>query len=144
MQLSGIYWLPESPRWLASKGRGEEAKAILEKYHAGGDHDSPLVHLEFNEINESLDLEALAATTGTWHSLIATPGNRRRLFIAVFLGCAAQWNGIGVVSYYLTLVLDSVGITDTFMQTLINGLLQVGRHLFLLPQKLTNLLIPDL
>jgi hypothetical protein len=29
-----------------------------------------------------------------------------------------------VVSYYLTLVLNSVGITDPFMQTLINGLLQ--------------------
>ncbi|KAK2056217.1 hexose transporter [Colletotrichum caudatum] len=30
-----------------------------------------------------------------------------------------------VVSYYLTLVLDTVGITDTFTQTLINGLLQI-------------------
>jgi MFS family permease len=30
-----------------------------------------------------------------------------------------------VVSYYLTLVLDSIGITDSFDQTLINGLLQL-------------------
>ena len=37
----------------------------------------------------------------------------------------AQWNGIGVVSYYLTLVLDTVGVTDSFDQTLINGLLQI-------------------
>lgn len=33
--------------------------------------------------------------------------------------------GNGVVSYYLTLVLDTVGITDPDTQTLINGLLQV-------------------
>ena len=59
----------------------------------------------------------------TWQS--QTPGNRKRLAIAVSLGAFAQWNGIGVVSYYLTLVLDSVGITDPFMQTLINGLLQI-------------------
>lgn len=31
----------------------------------------------------------------------------------------------GVVSYYLTLVLDSIGITNSFDQTLINGLLQI-------------------
>jgi MFS family permease len=33
--------------------------------------------------------------------------------------------GIAVVSYYLTLVLDTVGVTDTDTQTLINGLLNV-------------------
>ena len=54
-----------------------------------------------------------------------TPGNRKRLFIAVCLGAFAQWNGIGVVSYYLTLVLDSVGITSSYDQTLINGGLQI-------------------
>lgn len=37
----------------------------------------------------------------------------------------ARWNGIGVVSYYFTLVLDSIGITDSFIQTLINDLLQI-------------------
>ena len=77
-----------------------------------------------NEIVESINMDRAAASTG-WSALVATPGNRTRLFIAVFLGSAAQWNGIGVVSYYLTLVLDTIGITDTFIQTLINGLLQV-------------------
>lgn len=78
-----------------------------------------------NEIKESIELDRTAATTG-WSALVSTPGNRKRLFIAVFLGSAAQWNGIGVVSYYLTLVLNTIGITDTFIQTLINGLLQVS------------------
>lgn len=32
---------------------------------------------------------------------------------------------IAVVSYYLTLVLDMVGVTETDTQTLINGLLNV-------------------
>ncbi|KAG4413948.1 hypothetical protein IFR04_012915 [Cadophora malorum] len=35
------------------------------------------------------------------------------------------WNGIGVVSYYLTLLLDTVGMKESFDQTLINGLLQI-------------------
>lgn len=70
---------------------------------------------EVSEIADTIKLEQSASSTG-WAALVATPGNRKRLFIAVALGSMAQWNGIGVVSYYLTLVLDSVGITDSFDQ----------------------------
>lgn len=69
--------------------------------------------------------EESAAKSVQWSALVATPGNRKRLFLAICVGGFAQWNGIGVVSYYLTLVLDSIGIKDPFMQTLINGLLQI-------------------
>ena len=113
-------------RWLVAKERTEEARTILAKYHAGGDESSPLISREVGEIVQAIRHEQAAAET-TWGTLVATPGNRKRLFIAVCLGSFAQWNGIGVVSYYLTLVLDSIGITDSFDQTLINGLLQVSQ-----------------
>lgn len=112
-------------RWLVAKERVEEATAILAKYHAAGDESHPLITREVGEIVQAIRTEQEAAAT-TWGTLIATPGNRKRLFIAVSLGAMAQWNGIGVVSYYLTLVLDSIGMTDSFDQTLINGLLQVS------------------
>jgi MFS family permease len=83
-----------------------------------------LVERELSEIVSAIRKETLAKSV-KWSALVATPGNRKRLFLAVCVGAFAQWNGIGVVSYYLKLVLDSIGITDPFMQTLINGLLQI-------------------
>ncbi len=47
LQITFIFFIPDSPRWLISKGRGEEAYAILVKYHAEGDVDSEFVKAEY-------------------------------------------------------------------------------------------------
>ncbi|KAJ4171860.1 hypothetical protein NW754_007455 [Fusarium falciforme] len=129
LQLLTIYFLPESPRWLVAHGRREEARKILAEYHAGGDFDAPLVHFEMAEIEGALTHEADAMSQNSWLELVRTPANRRRTLIAVIVGWFAQWNGINLVSYYLVLVLNTIGITDAKDQTLINGLLQISNWL---------------
>jgi len=39
-----------------------------------------------------------------------------------------RFSGNGLVSYYLNLVLDAVGITKTETKAVINGCLQVSQH----------------
>lgn len=112
-------------RWLVANGHAERARATLVKYHAGGDEASALVAYEMGEIEETLRTERHLASETSYMDLLNSAPNRKRTLIAALVGFFAQWNGVGVVSYYLTLVLDTIGITATSEQALINGLLQI-------------------
>ena len=85
----------------------------------------PLVDFELAEIETALTLEADLSQT-SWFELVRTADNRRRTLIAFIVGWFAQWNGVGLISYYLFLILNTIGITEPKEQTLINALLNVS------------------
>ena len=120
MQLSLVFFAPESPRWLVFNNRRDEAKKILVEYHGEGDENSELVKFEMAEIDYALELDNAQSVT-SWKEWFRTPANRYRLFIITTLGFIIQWCGNALISYYLHLVLNSIGITGTKTQLLING-----------------------
>ena len=128
-QLAMIIFIPESPRWLVYNDRREEALAILTKYHAEGDSDSEFLKFEMAEIDNAIQMEKTNSRS-SWLEWIRTPASRYRLFIIVSLGFMIQWCGNALISYYLSLVLNSVGITNAKTQLLINGGITIASFVF--------------
>ncbi|KAH6974993.1 general substrate transporter [Ilyonectria sp. MPI-CAGE-AT-0026] len=120
-----VWWVPESPRWLLANGREEEGRRLLVRYHGAGDESSPLVDFEVKEIQQALEIERSSGSSYSYFDLFRTGPNRHRTALAFFISLFTQWNGCSVLSYYLVLVLNTIGITETSKQTLINGMLQI-------------------
>jgi sugar porter (SP) family MFS transporter len=125
VQIALVLFAPESPRWLVSKGRNDQALKTLAYYHADGNDQDPLVQYEFEEIKAAIDFDRTVAANIGWKCFITSPGNRKRMRIIIAIAFFSQWSGNGLVSYYLNKVFDVIGITDPTTQLLINGILQI-------------------
>jgi hypothetical protein len=91
----------------------------LVKYHAEGDANSVLVHAEMAQIRSTIKLE-MENSKQSWMDMVRTPGMRRRVVIASFLGLFTQMSGNTLLSYYQKLLFNLMGFTNDSVKTRIN------------------------
>lgn len=73
----GLFWFPESPRYLVEKEKYEAALKVLRKLHHDGTNDDWINH-EFSEIKATIDAENSITVPG-WTIMFKVPQWRKRL-----------------------------------------------------------------
>ncbi len=97
--LALLFTIPRSPRWLAKKGRIDEARSVLQ---LTGDPDS---EHDLQEIIESLK----EGENGGGSERLFTWKYRMPIFLAVSIGMFNQLEGINAILYYLNDIFAKAG-----------------------------------
>ncbi len=95
-----LFFIAESPRWLAKQGRVKEAEEVL---RATGE---PNYREHLNEIVASVDDHLAAANEPFFSSKYRLP-----IFLAVSIGMFNQLSGINAILYYLNDIFAKAGFT---------------------------------
>lgn len=117
--LIGVFFLPDSPRWLAARGSDEKARRVLEKLR----DTSEQAKNELDEIRESLKVKQSG-----WALFINNKNFRRAVYLGVLLQVMQQFTGMNVIMYYAPKIFDLAGFASTSQQmwgTVIVGLVNV-------------------
>ena len=94
----GMFFMPDSPRWLISHKFIDRARAVLKRIRGTDDIDN-----ELNDIQESLGQQG-----GSWRELL-TPLIRPALIVGIGLAVFQQVTGINTVIYYAPTIFQSAG-----------------------------------
>lgn len=115
----GMFFLPESPRFLLKKGREEAGKIALGRLLTRS-HDSPEVEAEYDEIMATLEADRALGSGSYADCFRNTEGkNGLRTWTGMLLQGWQQLTGINFIFYYGTVFFKSAGIANPFIITII-------------------------
>jgi len=99
----GMWLLPDSPRWLISKSKVEQARQILQRARTASD-----VGPEIVDIQKSLEKQGVGGVKG-----LLQPSLRMPLIVGLGLAIFQQITGINTVIYYAPTIFKFAGISAT-------------------------------
>jgi MFS family permease len=95
--LLGVFYIQESPRFLAEQGRIDEAEVALEKLRGQTKDDESIVD-EVSELQDTLELAQLKKGVSFWNELRES-SLRRKLAVGIGLMIAQNMVGLNALNY---------------------------------------------
>ncbi len=117
----GLYFVPESPRWLLMKNQDETAEKVLETVRP----NKKVIATEIKEVKDNLNKEK-EVKQATFKDL-AIPWVRRIVLIGIGLAIMQQIIGINIMMYYGTTILTESGFAHNaaLIANIFNGVMSV-------------------
>lgn len=124
---AAIFALPESPRFLAKRGKKVQAREVL-SYVRNLSMEHEYINLEMEEIEEAIERQDSPSPLPRHeHSRFGLfkelwwKGNQIRVFIGLGLMFGQNWTGIQGVNFYTPTIFKSIGFSGTKVGLLASG-----------------------
>ncbi|KAJ5248862.1 MFS sugar transporter [Penicillium chermesinum] len=127
--LVGMFFLPESPRYLMLKGREIEAYAVWKRIRGFNDYDSKDEFLGMRQAVSAEREEQAQTKKFAWMDFFTNPRARRALVYANIMIFLGQFTGVNAVMYYMSTLMQAIGFdnkTSVFMSLVGGGSLMLG------------------
>lgn len=131
---TGLFFLPETPRYFVKRGNLEKATIVLSKLR-GQPRESEYIQQELAEIVANHEYELQIIPQGSYFSswlncfrgsLFKPNSNVRRTILGTSLQMMQQWTGVNFVFYFGTTFFTQLGtISNPFLISLITTLVNV-------------------
>ncbi|KAF2139192.1 uncharacterized protein K452DRAFT_311120 [Aplosporella prunicola CBS 121167] len=115
--------LPESPRWLYTRGKRDKCRNMLTYWHGHGNANSVWVTLQLQEYEEYLEMNGADKRWWDYRALFRDRPSIYRVCCNLVVVVFGQWAGNAVLSYYLGGALETAGYTKEVEQKNINLIL---------------------
>ncbi|CAK7229955.1 hypothetical protein SEUCBS140593_007421 [Sporothrix eucalyptigena] len=118
------FLMADTPRWLASKDRTEEALAVLARLRNNTKNPQELAD-EYEEVQDQIRRrEQVLAGTTTWgiiKEVLGTSRYRQRFALGAFVQVMSQWTGGNGITYYIPQIFVYAGVGGSNASLITSG-----------------------